>query len=164
MALDAVRRYPRLVRRLVLVDTAGQALGETIDVLAASLPFVPGSYADARRLLSTSVNSRFLGHPLVALAATLYKGRRSNRSQLMKLVASMAAGEDAVSPRDLARIPHGTLVVWGDRDRIFPLAAGQRLVRGLPNARLEVLPRCGHVPPTERPIAFARRVIAFLDA
>jgi pimeloyl-ACP methyl ester carboxylesterase len=164
VALDVVRRCPRLVRRLVLVDTAGQPVDETIDLLAASLPFVPGSYADARRLLSTSVNSRFLGHPLVALAATLYKGRRKNRPQLMKLVASMAAGEDVVKPRDLARIPHETLVLWGDRDRIFPLAAGHRLVRGLPNARLEVLPRCGHVPPTERPVAFARRVLAFLDA
>ncbi|MGZ5429168.1 MAG: alpha/beta fold hydrolase, partial [Thermoanaerobaculia bacterium] len=164
VALDLVRRYPRLVRKLVLVDTAGQPVGETIDVLAASLPFVPGSYADARRLLSTSVNSRLLGHPLVALAATLYKGRRKNRPQLMKLVASMASGEDVLKPRDLARIPHETLVVWGDRDRIFPLVAGHRLVRGLPNARLEVLPRCGHVPPTERPVAFARRVIAFLDA
>ncbi len=164
VALDLVRRYPRLVRKLVLVDTAGQPVEETIDVLAASLPFVPGCYADSRRLLSTSVNSRFLGHPLVALAANLYKGRRRNRPQLMKLVASMASGEDAVKPRDLATIPHETLVAWGDRDRIFPLAAGHRLVRGLPNARLEVIPCCGHVPPTERPVAFARRVIAFLDA
>ncbi len=164
VALDLVRRYPRLVRKLVLVDTAGQPVEETIDVLAASLPFVPGCYADSRRLLSTSVNSRFLGHPLVALAATLYKGRRKNRPQLMKLVASMASGEDVLKPRDLARIPHETLVVWGDRDRIFPLAAGHRLMRSLPNARLEVMPRCGHVPPTECPVTFARRVIAFLDA
>lgn len=163
VALDVVRRYPRLVRKLVLVDTAGQPVEETIDVLAASLPFVPGCYEDSRRLLSTSVRSRLLGHPLVALAATLYKGRRKNRPQLMKLVASMASGEDAVKPRDLAGIPHETLVVWGDCDRIFPLAAGHRLVRGLRNARLEVLPRCGHVPPTERPVAFARRVVAFLD-
>jgi pimeloyl-ACP methyl ester carboxylesterase len=163
VALDLVRRHPRLVRRLVLVDAAGQPVAETIDLLATSLPFVPGSYEDARRLLSTSVNSRLLGHPLVALAAALYKGRRRNRPQLMKLVASMAAGEDAVKPRDLARIANETLVLWGDRDRIFPLAAGRRLVRGLPNARLEILPRCGHVPPTERPVAFARRVIAFLD-
>jgi pimeloyl-ACP methyl ester carboxylesterase len=163
VALDLVRRHPRLVRRLVLVDAAGQPVAETLDLLATSLPFVPGSYEDARRLLSTSVNSRLLGHPLVALAAVLYKGRRRNRPQLMKLVASMAAGEDAVKPRDLARIANETLVLWGDRDRIFPLAAGRRLVRGLPNARLEILPRCGHVPPTERPVAFARRVLAFLD-
>lgn len=164
VALDVVRRYPRLVRRLVLVDAAGQPVSEIIDVLAASLAFVPGSYGDARRLLSTSVNSRLLGHPVVALAAMLYKGRRKNRPQLMKLVASMAAGEDAVKPRDLARISNETLVLWGARDRIFPLAAGRRLARGLPNARLEILPGCGHVPPTERPVAFARRAIAFLDA
>jgi pimeloyl-ACP methyl ester carboxylesterase len=164
VALDLVRRHPRLVRRLVLVDSAGQPVKETIDFLATSLPFVPGSYEDARRLLSTSVNSRLLGHPLVALAAALYKGRRRNRPQLMKLVASMAAGEDAVKPRDLARIAHETLVLWGDRDRIFPVAAGRRLVRSLPHARLEIFPRCGHVPPTERPVAFARRVLAFLDA
>jgi pimeloyl-ACP methyl ester carboxylesterase len=164
VALDLVRRFPRLVRRLVLVDAAGQPVEETIDVLAASLAFVPGSFGDARRLLATSVNSRLLGHPLVALAAVLYKGRRKNRPQLMKLVASMAAGEDALKPRDLSRISNETLVLWGDRDRIFPLAAGRRLARGLPNARLEILPRCGHVPPTERPVALARRVIAFLDA
>jgi pimeloyl-ACP methyl ester carboxylesterase len=164
VALDVARRHPRLVRRLVLVDAAGTPLERSIDPLAASLPFVPGSYEDSRRLLATSVNNRFLSHPLVALAATVYKGRRKNRPQLLKLVASMAAGEDAVTPRDLARIPHETLVLWGDRDRIFPLATGRAIARAIPNARLEVLPRCGHVPPTERPVAFARRVVAFLDS
>ena len=164
VALDVARRHARLFRRLVLVDAAGPPAERSIDPLAASLPFVPGSFDDARRLLATSVNSRLLSHPLVALAASLYKGRRKNRPQLLKLVASMASGEDAVTPRELARIPHETLVLWGDGDRIFPLATGRALARALPRARLEVIPRCGHVPPTERPVAFARRVVAFLDA
>lgn len=164
VALDVARRHPRLVRRLVLVDAAGPPVERSIDPLAASLPFVPGTFEDSRRLLATSVNNRFLSHPLVAFAAAVYKGRRKNRPQLLKLVASMAAGEDAVSPRDLARISHETLVLWGANDRIFPLATGRTLARALPHARLEVLPRCGHVPPTERPVAFARRVTAFLDA
>jgi len=164
VALDVVRRHPRLVRRLVLVDALGLPVARSIDPLAASLSFVPGTYEDSRRLLATSVNNRFLAHPLVALAAAVYKGRRRNRPQLLRLVASLAAGEDAVSLRDLARIPHETLVLWGDRDRIFPLTAGRAIARAIPNARLEVMPRCGHVPPTERPVAFARRVVAFLDA
>ena len=164
VALDVVRRHPRLVRRLVLVDAAGPPIERSIDPLAASLPFVPGSFADSRRLLATSVNNRFLSHPLVALAAAVYKGRRKNRPLLLKLVASMASGEDALGSRDLARIGNETLVLWGDRDRIFPLATGRALARALPRARLEVLPRCGHVPPTERPVAFARRVVAFLDS
>lgn len=163
VALDVARRYPRLVRRLVLVDSAGLPPREALDPLAASLPFAPAGFSDSRRLLSTSVDSPWLSHPLVALAASLYKGRRRNRPQLLKLLAAIAAGEDSLRPRDLSRIRCRTLVLWGDRDRIFPVAAGRRLAAALPDARLEILPRCGHVPPTERPLAFVRRVEAFLS-
>jgi len=162
VALDVVRRFPRLVRRLVLVSSAGLPPAEALDVLAASLPFAPAGFADSRRLLATSVNSPWLSHPLVAFAASAYKGRRRNRPQLLKLLAAVAAGEDAMTPRDLSRVRHRTLLLWGDRDRIFPVAAGRRLAASLPHARLEILPRCGHVPPTERPVAFFRRVEAFL--
>jgi len=164
VALDIARRFPRLVRRLVLVDAAGLPPREALAPLAASLPFAPAGWDDSRRLLATSVDSPWLSHPLVALAASVYKGRRRNRPHLLKLLAAIAAGEDALTPRDLSRIRCRTLVLWGDRDRIFPLATGRRLAAALPDARLEILPRCGHVPPTERPLAFVRRVEAFLGA
>jgi pimeloyl-ACP methyl ester carboxylesterase len=163
VALDVARRHPRLVGRLVLVDAAGLPPREALDPLAASLPFAPSGFDDSRRLLATSVGSPWLSHPLVAFAASVYKGRRRNRPQLLKLLAAVAAGEDALSPAELSRIPHPTLVLWGDRDRIFPLVTGRRLAAALPEARLEILPRCGHVPPTERPLAFVRRVEAFLS-
>lgn len=162
VALDMARRFPRLVRRLVLVDAAGLPPREALAPLAASLPFAPSGWDDSRRLLATSVDSPWLSHPLVALAASVYKGRRRNRPQLLKLLAAVAAGVDALTPRDLSRIRARTLVLWGDRDRIFPVATGRRLAASLPEARLEILPRCGHVPPTERPLAFVRRVEAFL--
>ncbi len=164
VALDVARRFPRRLRRLVLVDAAGLPPRDALDPLAVSLPFAPASFADSRRLLATSVDSALLSHPLVALAASLYKGRRRNRPQLLKLLASVAAGEDALDERDLSRIRHRTLVLWGDRDRIFPVATGRRLAARLADARLEILPGCGHVPPTERPLAFVRRVEAFLAA
>ncbi len=50
--------------------------------------------------------------------------------------------------RELA-IP--TLLLWGRADRVVPLGIGERLVRDLPNARLHVLERCGHLPPEEVP-------------
>jgi pimeloyl-ACP methyl ester carboxylesterase len=162
VALDVARRHPRLVRRLVLVDSAGLPPGRALSPLAMSLPFVPRGYEDAKRLLETSVNVKLFQHPLVALAASVYKGRMRNRAQLMNLLSNIVAGEDALSPRELAHVRHQTLVLWGDDDRIFPLETGRALCRALPNARLEILPRCGHVPPTERPVSFARRVEAFL--
>jgi pimeloyl-ACP methyl ester carboxylesterase len=162
VALQVARRCPRLVDRLVLVNSAGLPVGRALSPLAMSLPFVPASYEDSKRLLETSVDVKLFHHPLVVFASSHYKRRAKNRAQLMSLLSGMAAGVDALSPRELAHVRHPTLVLWGDRDRIFPLATGRALSEALPNARLEILPRCGHVPPTERPVSFVRRVEAFL--
>lgn len=162
VALDIVRRFARLVRRLVLVDAAGLHPQASLHPSAISLPFAPRTFRESQLLLKTSVNRALLNNTLVALAASVYKRRRENRPQLMKLLAAIAAGEDALSARDLSRIRQETLVLWGAGDRIFPVSTGRALAQLIPNARLEILPRCGHVPPTERPIAFARRVNAFL--
>ncbi|MFN8558238.1 MAG: alpha/beta fold hydrolase [Dehalococcoidia bacterium] len=37
------------------------------------------------------------------------------------------------------------LVLWGDDDRIVPRECGERYARALPNARLHVIPDCGHL-------------------
>jgi pimeloyl-ACP methyl ester carboxylesterase len=162
VALDLVKRHPRLVDRLVLVDAAGLPPARALSPLAMSLPFVPVDYQDSKRLLETSVDKKLFQHPLVAFAAAHYKKRMKNRPQLMRLLNALASGEDALTEKDLATIRHETLVLWGDRDRIFPVDTGRRMCRALPNAKLEILPRCGHVPPTERPVSFVRRVEAFL--
>ena len=55
-----------------------------------------------------------------------------------------------------------TLLVWGDEDRLVPLAHGRRLARAIPGARLEIVPACGHMPFIERPDEFLRVVRPFL--
>ena len=42
-----------------------------------------------------------------------------------------------------------TLILWGRQDPVVPLSVGQRLARELPNSRLVVLDRCGHIVPEE---------------
>jgi pyruvate dehydrogenase E2 component (dihydrolipoamide acetyltransferase) len=163
IALDLVKRHPRLVRRLVLVAAAGLPPAEGLSPLAMSLPFLPNGFADSRRLLSATVRTPLYDNALIAFAASVYKKRRA-RSELTKLLAAIAAGEDCLSAADLRRIAHPTLLLWGDSDGVFPTSTGRRFAASLPRARLEVMPRCGHVPPTERPIAFSRRVLAFLDS
>jgi pimeloyl-ACP methyl ester carboxylesterase len=66
--------------------------------------------------------------------------------------------------RFLPRVTNPTLVVWGREDRIVPVECGELYRRALPNARLTVLERCGHLPPIEQPDAFARLVLDFLGA
>lgn len=60
----------------------------------------------------------------------------------------------------IPRVNAPTLVVWGDRDRIFPLAFGRRLAAELPRGRLRIVPDCGHAPNEEHPHATAALVTA----
>jgi pimeloyl-ACP methyl ester carboxylesterase len=63
------------------------------------------------------------------------------------------------------RLP--TLLIWGDRDPVVPIASGMRLARELPDAELVVLPGVGHLPPEEAPeesVGPALRFLASLGA
>lgn len=51
----------------------------------------------------------------------------------------------------LRRIRVPTLVVWGEADRLFPVAYGRKLATLIPGARLALLPACGHLPQVEQP-------------
>jgi pimeloyl-ACP methyl ester carboxylesterase len=43
------------------------------------------------------------------------------------------------------------LFIWGDRDRLVPVAFSRHVAETLPHARQVVLPECGHVPQVELP-------------
>ena len=43
------------------------------------------------------------------------------------------------------------LLLWGGQDALVPVAVGEALAAALPNARLEVLANCGHLPTLEKP-------------
>ena len=62
---------------------------------------------------------------------------------------------------ELPRIAAPTLVVWGDRDSIVPLAEAEAL-RAIPEAELLVYPGSGHAMHWERPAQFAADLIEFL--
>jgi pimeloyl-ACP methyl ester carboxylesterase len=55
------------------------------------------------------------------------------------------------------------LLMWGREDYVSNLRYGERLVRDLPNAELEVYPRCGHFPMKEAAAASTRDLISFLN-
>lgn len=69
---------------------------------------------------------------------------------------------DPQLPHFLPRVANPTLIVWGREDRIVPVCCGEQYRRLLPKARLQVLERCGHLPPIEQPDEFARLVTEFL--
>ena len=64
----------------------------------------------------------------------------------------------------LSELKLPVLVITGDDDRIVPTQSSIRLAGELPNARLVVIPNCGHVPHEECPHAFMQAVAEFLNS
>jgi pimeloyl-ACP methyl ester carboxylesterase len=65
-------------------------------------------------------------------------------------------------PHLLGAVRAPALVVWGDDDKIVPRSAGERYRDQLPEARLEIVPSCGHYVEMERPDALLALLDAFL--
>ncbi|MFK7955998.1 MAG: alpha/beta fold hydrolase [Lysobacterales bacterium] len=63
----------------------------------------------------------------------------------------------------LKTIEAPVLLLWGERDRMIPVANAQDYLDVLPNARLVQLPNAGHVPQEEIPLISLEPVKQFLD-
>lgn len=68
--------------------------------------------------------------------------------------------QDLEKQLDLLTLP--TLVITGDDDRWVPTAQSVRLSEELPNAKLAVIPNCGHLSHEECPQEFMQAVTVFL--
>ena len=158
LGAELALRHPARVNRLVLVDAAG-----------VRLPGVPTG--NAFMLPPPKVRELMFHDPTLPVAQailpdapppdrleTVLRGREA----AARLLWSPAQQYRKLTSR-LWRITAPTLVVWGREDRLLPLAYGEAYARGIPGARLEVLDRCGHLPPFEQPERFARITLDFLD-
>ncbi|MBA2372795.1 MAG: alpha/beta hydrolase [Chloroflexi bacterium] len=81
--------------------------------------------------------------------------------RLLPSIAADVASQPLLSPRELRRIGAPALVCCGDRDPFAPVDHAWGLVRQLPDARLLVVPDCGHEVPTRRPGIFNEALAGF---
>ncbi|HZE40275.1 MAG TPA: alpha/beta hydrolase [Stackebrandtia sp.] len=62
-----------------------------------------------------------------------------------------------------AQITAPTLVIWGKQDRLVDVRMAPQVARTIPDSRLLILDRVGHVAMMERPDATGRAIAALLD-
>lgn len=64
---------------------------------------------------------------------------------------------------DLATLDVPSLVLVGERDHLLPPPLSRRLAELLPGAQLQTVARAGHLVNLERPAAFNRQLLGFLE-
>lgn len=162
MAQHFALQHPRRTRRLVLAATTPGMLMVPGDFSAISKMSNPRRYVDAKYM-----NEHF---------ATLYGGLTKNPEAKARHIGRLKAP----SPRgylyqllamlgwtSLPALPFlakETLVMMGEDDAIVPVINGRILASLIPNARLEVFPRAGHLFLLTHPEESVAAIRGFLDA
>jgi len=66
---------------------------------------------------------------------------------------------DTFTDQDLARLTMPVEMVWGEKDGLFHAEIARKMAAALPDARLEVLPGCGHALHIECPSRLAAALL-----
>lgn len=164
-ALAFAAAHPERVAGLVLVDASGgpmmraKAENDRKDSGGGNIGFkiaqTPGLNLIAEQITPRSLIAQSLEQSVsvksVASEANVtrywellrYPGNR--RATLKRF----GAAYDPLTEAEIAAITAPTLILWGEEDRLIPLAAGQWLARVMPGAVLKSYPQIGHLPQEE---------------
>jgi pimeloyl-ACP methyl ester carboxylesterase len=169
IAMQFAYQFPERCERLVLVSSGG--LGPEVHLLLRAAALPGADYVlpliTSRRLLGAG---RSVGGALQRLRlapggdlALLAEGfgsldnRGSREAFLHTVRAVIDSSGQRVSAYDrlglAALIP--SLIVWGERDSIIPVAHGEAAHAALPHSRFVVFPGAGHLPHHADPARFA---------
>jgi len=165
VALKMAMMKPTRVRRLALYSSW---------VYAEQLP-TSFYWARARGIGETMYGLFYDQLPNEKLAAAFYdkseltqeyvdyvKGLLDRPGTTAAALAAVRGQHFESMQRQYSTIEQPTLLLWGREDNVSHLRYGERLVRDLPNAELNVYPRCGHFPMREATEASTRDLAAFL--
>ncbi len=178
VAMQFSYEYPPFAERLVLVSSGG--LGREVHLLlrAATLP---GSELVLPVIATQQLNR--LGAALTQALGQLGLRAGPDLAEMAKGYASLSdagarmafihtlravldIGGQRVNANDrlylAALLP--SLIIWGSRDPLIPVAHADVAHRELPGSRLEIFEGSGHFPQLHDPVRFAHTLIDFIES
>jgi pimeloyl-ACP methyl ester carboxylesterase len=128
---------------LLHMGTAEPASIESMVVVSAP-PYFPEEVRRMQRQFSEAM----LGEAEMTRMRARHKGGSAQIQSLLALVRGMAESYDDVNftPPYLSTITAETLIVFGDRDPLYPVSLAFELTKAIPRSHLWVIPNGGHGP------------------
>ena len=165
---------PERVERLALLDSAGFGRDLPWGFRLSSLPVLKYLLTRPQRWLhekffaavevvhaDTEHNDAYLRY---AFEVTRNDGHSIAVRQNMPVFAGIRGQRNLFSDEELATIRTETLVIWGEKDRFFPLPHARRAASLIPDSKLVVLPDSGHVIPLDQPEEVNRLLSDFFES
>lgn len=152
VAFEIMRQAPERVAGLVLMDTTARPDTHEAAEKRKALIKLAATDLDA---VTEQLLPR-LSHParmnLPAVRGVIQSMAKSLGREVFERQQRAIMGRPD-SRRDLAAIDCPTLVICGQEDLITPPELATEIAEGIKNARLEIIPQCGHLAPLDQPEA-----------
>lgn len=177
VAMQFAYQYYEYCDRMVLVGSGGLGREVSLALRAATLPgaeLVLPVIANRHVRDVGVVVSRLLRRLPVRLRPSVVEAFRGYaslaevpaRSAFVHTLRSVVApGGQRVSGNDRLYLAEGrpTLILWGARDTVIPVAHAYAAHAAIPDSRLEIFEQSGHFPHQDEPARFARVLLDFLQ-
>jgi len=173
IAWAAAALFPERVKKLILIDCVppdvlNQVRNESFRALAVikNIPFLPylvissRNKSSIRRILEESVSD--VAHITPEVVNRQYGLSRIKGTSWVLTSTLKNAKDTSRLEAYLSRINHPTLLIWGERDLIFPPSVGKILHRAIKASKLIVVEKSGHIPMWETPEEVNQVILDFL--
>ncbi|TSD67943.1 alpha/beta hydrolase [Inquilinus sp. KBS0705] len=161
IALQFAIDYPKKVKRLVLVDSAG--LGAQVSfwpfvglIWMNNLPSAAANRFNSNYILHDPEN-RDPNHSRYSVAVVKDPGGKNVFRQ------GRGSAVSKIPEESLRQIRNETLIIWGKQDRLFSFIYGEEAAKLIPNAQLRLIDNAGHLPLIDQPQVFNGILIDFLS-
>ncbi|WP_186094425.1 alpha/beta fold hydrolase [Burkholderia gladioli] len=153
LAHEILRRAPERVTRLALLSTSARA-DQPIQVEMRQALLEAATHGDYDTVLANAtLNTAHvsLRRDPVFAATKRRMAADIGRAAFARQTAAVIGRPD--SRRELPSIAVPSLVLVGDSDPVTPPEFAREMAEAIPDAKLVIVPECGHTSPLERPEA-----------
>jgi pimeloyl-ACP methyl ester carboxylesterase len=174
LAIGMALEYPTRVAKLVLVDGLPQHVMEKLTspsvrrALETRAPDWLISFGNMLfgGLMIESVLREIVHDPALLTPAVIERSNRNRQrpgiiKPIMTVRENLPLWESEFAVR-VGTITHPTLVLWGEEDRVFPIAVGEELHQTIKGSQFIRIPKAGHIPQWERPDVVNQELITFI--
>jgi pimeloyl-ACP methyl ester carboxylesterase len=150
---------PERVSRLVLVGSATTPRNNVVSELQQAVNAL-GETVPEKFITEFQTSTIFHKVPEPFIRQIVLESQKVPARVWREVIAGLLNGN---SGANLKSIKTHTMIIWGDRESIFPRSEQDALVQTLENSDLKVYTDTGHSPHWERPEQFARDLQEFLS-
>jgi pimeloyl-ACP methyl ester carboxylesterase len=168
IAWNFTLNQPQMVKKLILIDAAGQPETSKSIPIAFKLGQIPVvnkllNYITPRFIVRASIEDVYSDKSKVTdslvdryLELTLRKGNRQAFVDRLKVSSNS-------NYNNIKNIKQSTLILWGAEDLLIPVENAYKFQRSIPNNVLVIMDDTGHVPMEESPLESIGFVTDFLN-